>query len=122
MSLETKNELLDRLCSILGGRVAEEIFFGRITTGAYDDLKKAYELAFTLVTKYGMSEKLGYVGYIENDYNKSYSDATNKLIDDEIKRLIDEATDRTRLLLTEHKDLIGSLAEKLLEKETLDLK
>lgn len=63
MSLETRNELLDRLCTILGGRVAEEIFFNRITTGAYDDLKKAYELAHTLVTKYGMSEKLGYIGY-----------------------------------------------------------
>lgn len=96
MSLETKNELLDRLCSILGGRVSEELFFSKITTGAYDDLKKAYELAFTLVTKYGMSDKLGYVGYIESEYSKTYSDATNKLIDDEIKRLIDEATERTR--------------------------
>lgn len=55
--------MLDRLCAILGGRVSEELFFSKITTGAYDDLKKAYELAFTLVTKYGMSEKLGYVGY-----------------------------------------------------------
>lgn len=103
MSLETKGELLDRLCTILGGRVAEELFFSRITTGAYDDLKKAYELAFTLVTKYGMSEKLGYVGYMENEYSKTYSDATNKLIDDEIKRLIDEATERTREILTDKK-------------------
>lgn len=69
-----------------------------------------------------MSEKLGYVGYIENDYSKTYSDATNKLIDDEIKFLIDEATERTREILNEKRDLIEKLAEKLLEKETLDLK
>lgn len=76
-SLETKSELLDRLCTILGGRVAEEEFFNKITTGAYDDLKRAYELCHTLVTKYGMSEKLGYVGYVENEYNKTYSIETN---------------------------------------------
>jgi len=92
-SLETKEELLDRLCTILGGRVAEEIFFKRITTGAYDDLKKAYELAHTLVTKYGMSTKLGYIGFQEGNYTKSYSDATNKIIDDEIKAMIDLATE-----------------------------
>lgn len=61
----------------MGGRCAEEEFFGKITTGAYDDLKRAYELCHALVTKYGMSEKLGYVGYIENDYSKTYSDQTN---------------------------------------------
>lgn len=91
-SLDTKEELIDRLCSILGGRCAEQEFFGRITTGAYDDLKKAYEMAYAMVSKYGMSDKIGYVGYVEGDYNKSYSDATNKLIDDEIKALIDMAT------------------------------
>jgi AFG3 family protein len=77
-SLETKQELIDKLCSILGGRCAEEVFFGRITTGAYDDLKKAYEMAYAMVTKYGMSEKIGYIGYVESDYNKTYSDQTNK--------------------------------------------
>lgn len=78
-SLESKSELLDRLCMILGGRIAEEEFFGSITTGAYDDLKRAYELCHALVTKYGMSEKLGYVGYLENDYSKTYSDQTNQV-------------------------------------------
>jgi len=120
-SLESKEELLDRLCTILGGRCAEEEFFGRITTGAYDDLKRAYELCHALVTKYGMSTKLGFVGYIENDYSKTYSDTTNtvqffiilfivknliltndffyQLIDEEIKLLIDEATAKTRGLI-----------------------
>lgn len=62
-SLETKSELLDRICCILGGRVSEETFFGEVTTGAYDDLKKAYEVAHNIVTKFGMSENIGYVGY-----------------------------------------------------------
>ena len=78
-SLEHKDELIDRLCSILGGRCAEEEFFGEVTTGAYDDLKKAYELAFNLVTKYGMSENLGNVGFVDKDYNKVYSSYTNKV-------------------------------------------
>jgi AFG3 family protein len=61
--LDTKEELLDRICFILGGRCAEEYFFKRITTGASDDLQKAYKIAHDLVTKYGMSEKIGYIGY-----------------------------------------------------------
>ena len=73
-SLENKNELLDRLCTILGGRCAEEEFFQSITTGAYDDLKRAYELCHALVSKYGMSDKVGLVGYVENEYSKTYSD------------------------------------------------
>jgi AFG3 family protein len=69
--------------------VFEEEFFGSITTGAYDDLKKAYELAHNMVTKLGMSN-LGYIGYQEGEYgNKSYSDHTNMLIDTEIKNIID---------------------------------
>ena len=55
------------------------IYIYQITTGAYDDLKKAYELAYAMVSKYGMSEKIGYVGYVETDYNKTYSDETNKV-------------------------------------------
>ena len=78
-NLNTKEELFDRLCTILGGRCAEEEFFKKITTGAYDDLKKAYELCHAIITKYGMSEKIGFVGYLENEYSKSYSDETNKV-------------------------------------------
>jgi AFG3 family protein len=64
----------------LGGRCAEEEFFGDITTGAYDDLKRAYELCFELVTKYGMSEKIGNVGFVDKEYRKIYSDFTNKVV------------------------------------------
>lgn len=65
---------MDRLCTILGGRCAEEYFLKKVTTGAYDDLKKAYELSHALVTKYGMSKNIGNIGYIETEYNKTYSD------------------------------------------------
>lgn len=79
-SLDTKEHLLDKICKILGGRVAEEEFFNRITTGAHDDLNKAYDMARSLVTKVGMSEKIGYVNFSENEYGiKTYSDATNKV-------------------------------------------
>ncbi|CAK65107.1 unnamed protein product (macronuclear) [Paramecium tetraurelia] len=120
-SLETKQELLDRICCILGGRVAEEIFFGQVTTGAYDDLKKAYDVAHSIVTKFGMNENIGYVGFQEGEFQKPYSDSTNKQIDDEIRKLIEEQTQRTRLLITEKKEFVNKLASTLLEKETLDL-
>jgi ATP-dependent Zn protease len=69
---------------MLAGRCAEEEFFSdmEVTTGAYDDLKKAYELCFSFVSKYGMNLSLGNVGYVESEYGKTYSDFTNKLIDD----------------------------------------
>eukprot|EP00825_Cyclidium_porcatum_P036056 TRINITY_DN3790_c0_g2_i3.p1 TRINITY_DN3790_c0_g2~~TRINITY_DN3790_c0_g2_i3.p1 ORF type:complete len:230 (-),score=45.31 TRINITY_DN3790_c0_g2_i3:230-919(-) len=101
---------------------AEQIFFQSVTTGAYDDLKKAYELCHQIVTKFGMSDVIGNVGYQESEYSKSYSDQTNKLIDDEIKKLIDEATERTKNLIEQYRPQIESLASALMEKETLDLK
>ncbi|EGR30515.1 hypothetical protein IMG5_130290, partial [Ichthyophthirius multifiliis] len=121
-NLENNQELMDRLCTILGGRIAEEEFFGEITTGAYDDLKKAYELSFALVTKYGMSETIGNVGFVDKDYRKIYSDYTNKIIDEEVKKLIDLATIETRKLVKKYKELIKSLSDNLLKKKTLDLK
>ncbi|CAD8120267.1 unnamed protein product [Paramecium sonneborni] len=120
-SLESKQELLDRICCILGGRISEEIIFGQITTGAYDDLKKAYQVAHSIVTKFGMSENIGYIGFQEGEFQKPYSDNTNKQIDDEIKNIIDEQTVRTRQLLREKKEFVDKLATSLLEKETLDL-
>ncbi|CAD8109614.1 unnamed protein product [Paramecium primaurelia] len=120
-SLESKQELLDRICCILGGRISEEIFFNQITTGAYDDLKKAYEVAHSIVTKFGMSENIGYIGFQEGEFQKPYSDNTNKNIDDEIKKIIEDQTQRTRALLREKKDFVDKLATSLLDKETLDL-
>ena len=114
---------MDKICKILGGRVAEEEFFGTITTGAYDDLNKAFELARNMVTKVGMSEKVGYINFSENQYGiKTYSEKTNALIDEEIKYIIDECTRRTRELVKEKRQFIQELSDLLLEKETIDLK
>lgn len=120
-SLETKEELFDRICCILGGRCAEEAFFGKITTGAYDDLQKVYRTAHALVTKFGMSEAIGFVGYSEEEQGKTYSEETNRIIDQEIKKIVDECTKRTRELIQTHKEHIDKLSTTLLEKETLDL-
>ena len=89
-SLETKEELLDRICSVLGGRCSEEFFNGKVesflfilrwkvTTGAYDDLRKAYDIAHAMITKFGMSEKIGFIGFSEDEYVKKHSDQTAKV-------------------------------------------
>jgi AFG3 family protein len=91
----------------LGGRVAEEIFFNRITTGASDDIKKVTQIAAGLVTQYGMSPALGCINYTpEEGYQKSYSDETGALIDEEIRKIIDQAYNRCKTLLSEKRDLI----------------
>jgi AFG3 family protein len=80
-SLQTKEELLDQICSILGGRVAEKVFFGRVTTGAYDDLQKVYNIAHSFVTKVGFSDEIGYVNHAEHENGtKRYSNETNRVI------------------------------------------
>lgn len=122
-SLTTKEELLDQLVSILGGRVAEEEFFGRVTTGAYDDLQKAYRIAHSIVTKLGMTEEIGYISLEENQYGlKMYSDATNLKIDKECQRIISEATEKCRELVRLHRDKIQEMSDVLMVKKTIDLK
>jgi AFG3 family protein len=120
-SLETKEELLDRISCILGGRCAEEAFFGRITTGAYDDLKKAYDIANAMITKFGMSETIGFIGYPDDEYFRKHSDETAREIDTEIKKIVNYCTERCRETVIKHKPQIEALAASLLEKETLDL-
>lgn len=122
-SLDTKEELIDRLISILAGRVAEEEFFGRVTTGAFDDLQKAYDIAHNIVTKLGMTERLGYVALQENQYGmKQYSDKTSEQIDKECESIINEATEKCRELVKEHKMKITEMSELLIKKKTIDLK
>ncbi len=106
----------------MGGRCAEEEFSGKTTTGAYDDLEKAFKIAHSLVTKVGMSERIGYVNYSENEYNqKVYSDATNRIIDEEVIRIIDECTVIARATILKHRADVENLSNRLLEKETIDL-
>lgn len=122
LTLYTTEQLQDMITVALGGRVAEEMFFGRITTGASDDLKKCTQIASGMVTEYGMSPLLGALRYsVDEGYQKSYSDLTNQQIDEEVHRIINECYTKCRSVLEANKDNIEALAERLLENETLNL-
>ena len=107
LNLYSKDQLEDMMVMALGGRVAEEIFFNRITTGASDDIKKVTQIAGALVTQYGMSPLLGCVNYAgEDGYQKSFSEETGSIIDGEIRKIIDNAYARCKIILSEKRDLI----------------
>jgi cell division protease FtsH len=107
----------------LGGRAAEEIFFNKISTGAQNDLQQITRIAYSMVTVYGMNDKVGNVSFYdpqnENSFTKPYSEETSKIIDQEVRKLIDQAYERTKQLLAEKKQQVEILAEKLLDKEVL---
>jgi len=125
--LMTTEELNDKICALLGGRIAEEIIFGRISTGAQNDLERITNMAFAMVAEYGMSEELGYLSLKdsqnpENSYgfNKKYSEQTAQKIDDAVREIIRQNYERTKALLVEHRDKLEKMAETLLDKEVLD--
>jgi cell division protease FtsH len=128
--LMTKTELLDRLAVLLGGRVAEEIIFGEISTGAHNDLQRATDIATSMVKAFGMSEKLGYVTFEKEKQplflpsslfpSREYSEDTAKQIDEEVKKIVDETYLRVKEILTAKKDQLGELARLLLEKEVVE--
>ncbi|XP_062500764.1 AFG3-like protein 2 [Corticium candelabrum] len=123
--LYTKEEMFDRMCMTLGGRVSEEMFFGKITSGAQDDLAKVTRNAYQQVTVFGMSEKIGNVSFDlprdgEPIFEKPYSEATAQLIDEEVRGLISRAYKRTQELLLVHKDKIEKVGQHLLEREVLN--
>ncbi len=128
--LLSRDELIEKLCSLLGGRAAEDIVFNQISTGASNDLERVTEIATRMVTMYGMSEKLGNISYTENGREnflggvtmKPYSEETAKLIDGEVKRIIDSAYAKTKNLLIEKRTKLEALTQRLLEKEVLDKK
>ena len=127
---ETRDGLHIRICTLLGGRVAEEIIFSSITSGASNDIERATAIARKMVCEWGMSDKLGPLSYGEKDgevflgrdmgHMKNYSEATAVEIDEEIKRIVKDNHERTRLILQEQKAALVIVAEALLEKENLD--
>jgi len=121
--LYTTEQLIDSICMTMGGRVAEDITFGKISTGAQNDLERITKLAYAMVTVYGMNHRVGNVSFNEaqetNQFNKPYSEKTAQLIDEEVRMLIADAYDRTKKLLMEKKDGLKLLADKLLDKEIL---
>src|SRR5437867_5042177 len=128
--LMTRSELLARIYVLLGGRVAEEMIFGDISTGAQNDLQKATEIARTMVTQFGMSERLGLVALegsrtapflpMPTPAQKEYSDETARMVDEEIKKILNDAHVKVRDILGAHRQALEELARLLLEKEVVD--
>jgi len=121
--LYTTEQLLDSMSMTMGGRVAEDITFGRISTGAQNDLERITKLAYAMTAVYGMNPRVGNVSFNdsagESQFHKPYSDQTAELIDDEVRKLISAVYDRTRELLLANQEGLIKIAEKLLEKEIL---
>ncbi len=123
--ITTTEQLLDEMCATLGGRAAEEIIFGKISTGALSDLEKVTKQAYAMVTIYGLNPRIGNISYYdstganENGFTKPYSEKTAEAIDEEVNKLIAEAYQRAKDILLKNKDLLTRLADKLLEKEVI---
>jgi cell division protease FtsH len=123
--LMTRSELVARICGLLGGRIAEEIIFGEISTGAQNDLERVTEIAYNMVVVYGMSEKIGYLSFLEsnNPYtggpgiDKKYGDETARMIDNEVKAIVESARQQVRQMLSDNRDKLETLARELLAKE-----
>jgi cell division protease FtsH len=125
-----RSELLGRIYVLLGGRVAEEMVFGDVSTGAQNDLQKATEIARTMVTQFGMSEKIGLVSLegsrtplflpVQGQAQKEYSEETARTIDQEVKKILSETHVKVREILGTHRQTLEQLAKLLLEKEVIE--
>lgn len=123
--ITTTEQMLDEMCSLLGGRAAEQVALGNYSTGAQNDLERAYKQANAMVTIYGLSDKIGHVSYYDssgqNEYafSKPYSEKTAEIIDEEIKEIVENQYNRAIQILSENQDKLTALANKLLEKEVI---
>ncbi len=122
-SITTTEQILDDMCSTLGGRAAELVTFGKISTGALSDLEKVTKQAYAMVSIYGLNDKIGNISYYDSQgrdsFTKPYSDDTAKTIDEEVSKLIESQYQRAIQLLKENKDKLQALAEKLLTSEVI---
>jgi cell division protease FtsH len=123
--ITTLDQIMDEMCAALGGRAAEEIVFGKVSTGALSDLEKITKQAYACIVYYGLNEKVGNISYYDSSgqseftFGKPYSENTAKTIDEEVKKMIDIAYAKTKQILMTNKDKLTLLAEKLLEKEVI---
>ncbi|TNE75411.1 MAG: peptidase M41, partial [Bacteroidetes bacterium] len=122
-SITTTEQILDEMCSALGGRAAEQITFGKISTGALSDLEKVTKQAYAMVSIYGLNERIGNISYYDpqgnNSFVKPYSEDTAKAIDEEVSKMVEAQYQRALRILTENKDKLEALAEKLLKHEVI---
>ncbi len=123
--ITTFEQMFDELTATLGGRAAEQVIFNKISTGALNDLEKATKQAYAMVVYYGLSEKIGNISYFDStgqqeySFNKPFSEKTNEIIDQEIKKIVEDAYARAVQILSEHKEGLIKLAKKLLDKEVI---
>jgi ATP-dependent Zn protease len=122
-SITTTEQILDEMCSALGGRAAEKLILGKISTGALSDLEKVTKQAYAMVSMYGLNEKVGNVSFYDSQgqqgFTKPYSEDTAKTIDEEVSKMIEEQYQRALKILGENKDKLTTLAEKLLTDEVI---
>jgi len=122
--ITTKEQMMDEMCAALGGRAAEQIIFGKVSTGALSDLEKVTRQATSMVAVYGLSEKIGNISYYDSSgqnssFNKPYSEQTARVIDEEVKALTEEAYAKALKVLEKHKNSLNKLAHELLTKEVI---
>ena len=122
-AITTTEQMLDEMCATLGGRAAEEIMFGKISTGALSDLEKVTKQAYAMVSVYGLNERVGNRSYYdsrgENSFTKPYSEETARIIDEEVSVVIERAYDRAKEILSSHRDKLEALADSLLQNEVI---
>ena len=122
--LTTKEQILDEMCAILGGRAAEDVVFNRISTGALNDLERATKMAYSIVVYYGMSNKLSNVSYFDStggeySFTKPYSEKTAEIIDTEVQSIIAEQYERAKKIISNNKENHAQLSQLLIEKEVI---
>jgi cell division protease FtsH len=121
--ITTTEQIFEEMCAALGGRAAEEVVFGKISTGALSDLEKVTKQAYAMVSVYGLNKRIGNRSYYdsqgENSFVKPYSEETARIIDEEVSKIIEKAYDRSKDILTQNREKLDALASKLLEREVI---